>query len=61
MIPEPMDSIRPMLMPVLLVLIVSTIWVMGWMKQMDVKSSRRPSRRRGRCTSPKSDSLTTSS
>ena len=27
-----------MLMPVLLVLIVSTIWVMGWVKQMDAQA-----------------------
>jgi hypothetical protein len=35
-----MDFIRPMLMPVLTVLIVSTIWCLGWLKQMEAESNR---------------------
>lgn len=35
-----MDFIRPMLMPVLVVLIVSTVWVMSWVKQMDAQMER---------------------
>jgi hypothetical protein len=32
-----MDFIRPLLMPVLVVLIVVTIWCMGWMKSLEAQ------------------------
>ena len=38
-----MDFIRPLLLPLLVTAIVSTIWCLAWMKQMDaeaVKASR---------------------